>query len=156
MGSALVYVVVVALVAAVVYLGVALLFGRGEELAPMPPGSTPTRLPAQDLSGADVRGLRFQQTLRGYKVSEVDWALERLAGEVDVLRARLERAEGRAGDGRAGTGEVPAPTRHPGGAGPDRSGPDPIDPAPTDPRITPATASDRRTETRTESHHGHQ
>jgi len=136
MGSALVYVVVVALVAAVVYLGVALLFGRGEELAPMPPGSTPTRLPAQDLTGADVRSLRFQQTLRGYKVSEVDWALERLAGEVDVLRARLERAEGRAAD--------------------ERAGPDPTDPAPTDPRIAPATASDRRTETRTESHHGHQ
>lgn len=90
MGSALVYVVVVGVVAAAVYLLTALVFGRGEELAPMPPGATPTRLPARDLVGDDVRELRFQQTLRGYKCSEVDWALERLASEVDALRARLE------------------------------------------------------------------
>lgn len=83
------YVVVVGLVAAAVYLVAALVFGRGEELAPMPPGATPTRLPARDLTGGDVRDLRFQQALRGYKCSEVDWALERLAAEVDALRARV-------------------------------------------------------------------
>lgn len=90
MGSALVYVVVVGVVAGAVYLVAALVFGRGEELAPMPPGATPTRLPARDLTGGDVRDLRFQQTVRGYKCSEVDWALERLAAEVDALRARLD------------------------------------------------------------------
>ena len=95
MGSALVYVVVVALVAAVVYLVAALVFGRGEELAPMPAGATPTRLPARDLAGDDVRDLRFQQAVRGYRMSEVDWAVERLAAEIDTLRARLDRAEGR-------------------------------------------------------------
>lgn len=94
MGSALVYVVVVGLVAAAVYLVAALVFGRGEELAPMPPGATPTRLPARDLTGGDVRDLRFQQALRGYKCSEVDWALERLAAEVDALRARVAIMEG--------------------------------------------------------------
>ena len=90
MGSALIYVVVVGLVAAVVYLAAAALTGRGEELAPMPPGATPTRLPAEDLAGDDVRELRFQQALRGYRMSEVDWALARLADEVDALRARLD------------------------------------------------------------------
>ena len=100
MGSALVYVVVVGLVAAAVYLVAALVFGRGEELAPMPPGATPTRLPARDLTGGDVRDLRFQQALRGYKCSEVDWALERLAAEVDALRARVAVMEGRAGSAR--------------------------------------------------------
>lgn len=94
MGSALVYVIVVGLVAAAVYLLAAFVFGRGEELAPMPPGATPTRLPARDLTGSDVRDLRFQQTLRGYKCSEVDWALERLAAEVDALRARVDAMEG--------------------------------------------------------------
>lgn len=89
MGSALVYVAVVAVVAAVVYLATALLAGRGEDLAPMPPGATPTRLPAQDLTGADLRELSFQQSFRGYRMSEVDWALDRLAAEVDTLRARL-------------------------------------------------------------------
>ncbi len=104
MGSALIYVLVVGLVAAVVYLAAAALAGRGEELAPMPPGSTPTRLPAADLCGADVRELRFQQALRGYRMSEVDWALHRLAGEIDTLRARLEEAERRTGPQEAGRG----------------------------------------------------
>ena len=94
MGSALVYVLVVGAVAAVIYLATALLAGRGEELAPMPPGATPTRLPARDLAGADVRELRFQQTFRGYRMSEVDWALDRLAAEVDALRGRLAVHEG--------------------------------------------------------------
>jgi len=102
MGSALVYVIVVGLVAAAVYLIAAFVFGRGEELAPMPPGATPTRLPARDLTGSDVRDLRFQQALRGYKCSEVDWALERLAAEVDALRARVEAMEGAAADAEPG------------------------------------------------------
>ena len=102
MGSALVYVIVVGLVAAAVYLLAAFVFGRGEELAPMPPGATPTRLPARDLTAGDVRDLRFQQALRGYKCSEVDWALERLAAEVDALRARIEAMET--------DGEAPAAT----------------------------------------------
>jgi DivIVA domain-containing protein len=72
----------------------ALLSGRGEELEPMPPGATPTRLPARDLTGADLRELRFQQSFRGYRMSEVDWALDRLAAEVDTLRARLAVHEG--------------------------------------------------------------
>jgi DivIVA domain-containing protein len=125
MGSALVYVIVVGLVAAAVYLLVAFVFGRSEELAPMPPGATPTRLPARDLTGGDVRDLRFQQTLRGYKCSEVDWALERLAAEVDALRARVEAMEG-AVDGRE---EPPARTN-----GHART-PDVADPAPTDPTV---------------------
>jgi DivIVA domain-containing protein len=89
MGSALVYVLVVGVVAGVIYVATALLAGRGEELEPMPPGATPTRLPARDLTGADLRELRFQQSFRGYRMSEVDWALDRLAAEVDTLRARL-------------------------------------------------------------------
>ena len=39
--SALIYIVVMALVAAVVFLLAALVFGRGEELAPLPPGASP-------------------------------------------------------------------------------------------------------------------
>jgi DivIVA domain-containing protein len=124
MGSALVYVIVVGLVAAAVYLLVAFVFGRGEELAPMPPGATPTRLPARDLTGGDVRDLRFQQALRGYKCSEVDWALERLAAEVDALRARLDAVE------VEGSAEVPRTNGHA------RSSADVAevsDPSPTDP-----------------------
>lgn len=119
MGSALVYVVVVGLVAGAVYLVAALVFGRGEELAPMPPSATPTRLPARDLTGTDVRDLRFQQTVRGYKCSEVDWALERLAAEVDALRSRLEvvtAARPNGPDGPAGPSAPPDDPTGPTGA----------------------------------------
>jgi DivIVA domain-containing protein len=125
MGSALVYVIVVGLVAAAVYLVAAFVFGRGEELAPMPPGATPTRLPARDLTGGDVRDLRFQQALRGYKCSEVDWALERLAAEVDALRARVEAMEDLAAD------PEPAPAPRANG----HAGREVDDPAPTDPTV---------------------
>ena len=85
----LMYVVIVAIVAGVLFLLASLIFGRGEELEPLPPGTTVTLLPAADVTGADVRSLRFQQTLRGYKASEVDWALERLGDEIDSLRRQL-------------------------------------------------------------------
>ena len=91
--SALIYLFVVLAVAAVVYLLAALVFGRGEELAPLPPRATPTRLPPDGVDGADVRELRFQQVLRGYKAAEVDWALERLAGELDELHGRIATLE---------------------------------------------------------------
>src|SRR3954454_24864740 len=94
MGSALVYVLVVGVVAAVIYVATALLAGRGEELEPMPPGATPTRLPARDLTGVDVRGLRVQQAFRGYRMSEVDWALDRLGPAAAALRPRLPAHEG--------------------------------------------------------------
>ncbi|SDJ70437.1 DivIVA domain-containing protein [Actinopolyspora mzabensis] len=89
MASALIYVVIVLAVAAVVYLLAVLVFGRGEELEPLPPGATPTRLPPPPVTGQDVRSLRFQQVFRGYKASEVDWALERLADELDDTRQRV-------------------------------------------------------------------
>jgi DivIVA domain-containing protein len=91
--SALIYLVVVLAVAAVVYLLGSVVFGRGEELEALPPGTTPTRLPSADVQGSDVRGLTFQQVFRGYKTAEVDWALERLAGEVDQLRGRVATLE---------------------------------------------------------------
>ncbi|GLZ35757.1 cell division protein DivIVA [Lentzea sp. NBRC 105346] len=93
MTTALIYLIVMVLVAAVVFLLASLVFGRGEELAPLPPGASPTRLPAEDVTSQDVRDLKFQQVLRGYKMTEVDWALQRLADEVDVLRARVAELE---------------------------------------------------------------
>ncbi|GAA3630434.1 DivIVA domain-containing protein [Lentzea atacamensis] len=93
MTNALLYLIVMVAVAAVVFLLAALVFGRGEELAPLPPGASPTRLPSDDITAEDVRELKFQQVFRGYKMNEVDWVLQRLATEVETLRARVEELE---------------------------------------------------------------
>ena len=93
MTNALIYLIVMVAVAAVVFMLAALVFGRGEELAPLPPGASPTRLPSDDITADDVRELKFQQVFRGYKMSEVDWVLQRLATEVGELRARVEELE---------------------------------------------------------------
>lgn len=89
----LLYVVIIAVVAALLFFAASAVFGRGEELEPLPAGTTATILPAEGVTGDDVRALRFQQTLRGYKASEVDWALDRLGAEIDLLRSRLAAAE---------------------------------------------------------------
>jgi DivIVA domain-containing protein len=91
--TALIYLIIMVLVAAVVFLLASLVFGRGEELAPLPPGASPTRLPSDDISSDDVREVKFQQVLRGYKMSEVDWVLHRLADELDTLRTRVAELE---------------------------------------------------------------
>ncbi|HEX2212312.1 MAG TPA: DivIVA domain-containing protein, partial [Mycobacterium sp.] len=46
-------------------------------------------LPASGVTGADVEAVKFTQTLRGYKTSEVDWVLDRLGAELDLLRGQL-------------------------------------------------------------------
>lgn len=88
--TALIYLVVMILVAAVVFLLASVVFGRGEELPALPPGASPTRLPSSGVTAEDVRNVRFQLVLRGYKMSEVDWVLRRLAGELEDLRAELD------------------------------------------------------------------
>ena len=105
MGTALIYLLVVVAVAAAVFGIAAAVFGRGEELAPLAPGATPTRLPIGEVEAGDVRALRFPQAVRGYRMAEVDWVLDRLAteldqadhdravlaGQVDALREELAR-----------------------------------------------------------------
>ena len=91
MTTALIYLVVMLLVAAVVFLLASVVFGRGEELPALPPGASPTRLPSAGITAADVREVRFQLVVRGYKMSEVDWVLRRVGGELDELRAEVAR-----------------------------------------------------------------
>lgn len=85
MATALVYLIVVTVVAAAFFGLAAVVFGRGEELAPLAPDATPTRLPSRDIAGADLRELRFPQAVRGYRMAEVDWVLDRMADELDRL-----------------------------------------------------------------------
>jgi DivIVA domain-containing protein len=89
-GTALVYLIVVAAVAAAFFGVAAWGFGRGEELAPLAPDATPTRLPSNGIRGEDIRDLRFPQAVRGYRMTEVDWVLDRLADELDRVTAERD------------------------------------------------------------------
>ena len=103
MTTALIYLLVMVLVAAVVFLLASILFGRGEELPPLPPGASPTRLPESGITGDDLRIVRFQQVVRGYKMSEVDWVLARVGAELDELRARVAELERQLADHASNT-----------------------------------------------------
>jgi DivIVA domain-containing protein len=90
----LLYLVVLILVAVVLFGAASLLFGRGEQLPPLPRATTATVLPAFGVIGADVEAVKFTQALRGYKTSEVDWVLARLGLEIDNLRSQLAAVGG--------------------------------------------------------------
>jgi DivIVA domain-containing protein len=85
----LLYLLVLVLVAAVLFVIASAVFGRGEPLPPLPRATTATVLPTSGVTGADVGAVKFTQTLRGYKTSEVDWVLDRLSREIELLRRQL-------------------------------------------------------------------
>ncbi|WP_262490928.1 DivIVA domain-containing protein [Mycobacterium simiae] len=89
MALVLLYLLVLVLVATVLFGAASLLFGRGEQLPPLPRATTATVLPAYGITAADVAAVKFTQVLRGYKTSEVDWVLDRLGRELDALRGQL-------------------------------------------------------------------
>lgn len=67
--------------------------GHGEGLAPREVDDPPIRLPEDGINGDDVRAVRFSTAMRGYRVAEVDEVLQRLAQEIDALRAQLPEVE---------------------------------------------------------------
>jgi DivIVA domain-containing protein len=84
-------------------------FGRGEEMAPMPPDRTPTELPDErPVTGDDVREVRLPVAVRGYRMAEVDWVLDRVATQLDERDREIARLR------------EAAATSRPDGAGPDR------------------------------------
>ncbi|BDB44399.1 MULTISPECIES: DivIVA domain-containing protein [Mycobacterium] len=89
MALVLLYLVVLVLVAIVLFGAASLLFGRGEPLPPLPRATTATVLPAFGVTGADIDAVKFTQVMRGYKTSEVDWVLDRLAREIEILRGQV-------------------------------------------------------------------
>ncbi|TFV63047.1 DivIVA domain-containing protein [Geodermatophilus sp. DF01-2] len=104
--SALVSVATVLVVGGLLFLVGSLLLGRGETQPPADPDRSPLELPEdRPVTADDVRGVRMTVTVRGYRMTEVDWLLEQLARvleerdeQVAALRARLDEA-GRAMDG---------------------------------------------------------
>ena len=76
MTTVLQYLVIAGVIGLVVFTLETFVFGRGEQLAPLSPRVSPTELPEQGMSAEDVRRVRFAMALRGYRMSDVDWALE--------------------------------------------------------------------------------
>jgi DivIVA domain-containing protein len=90
----LLYLVVLILIAVVLFGVASVVFGRGEQLPPLPRSTTATVLPASGVTGTDVEAVKFTQVMRGYKTSEVDWVLDRLGAELDSLRGELAALRG--------------------------------------------------------------
>jgi DivIVA domain-containing protein len=99
----LLYLLVLIVVAGLLFVIASAVFGRGEQLPPLPRATTATKLPAYGVTGADVDAVKFAQTLRGYKTSEVDWVLDRLGQELDQLRGQLSSVHAAAGGDDADT-----------------------------------------------------
>jgi DivIVA domain-containing protein len=58
--------------------------GRGDSLGPAYDDRPDVRLPAdRPVTGDDLRALRFNTTLRGYRASEVDALIDLLAAQLD-------------------------------------------------------------------------
>lgn len=83
------YLFIALVVGAVVFAVAMVVFGRAEQLAPLPVRNSPTHLPDGSISAAEIHGVRFGVALRGYRMSDVDWTLDRLAEEVDRLHERI-------------------------------------------------------------------
>jgi DivIVA domain-containing protein len=118
--EAVVFVLTVLVVGALLFLGGSVLLGRGETQPPADPDRSPLELPLdRPVTADDVRGMRMSVTVRGYRMTEVDWLLEQLAraleerdAELAALRARLDEA------GRApGADDAPPTGAGPGGNG---------------------------------------
>lgn len=61
--------------------------GRGGSLGPAYDDRADVRLPADGpVTGDDLRALRFNTAVRGYRASEVDALIERLATQLDDRR----------------------------------------------------------------------
>lgn len=106
--TVVVYVVVTLVVAAALFTLSVVVFGRSEILPAVDRDHTITFLPEGPIDGDDLRSVRFGMGVRGYRMAEVDWALEQAAREIDDLRARLGEADPAAGrprqsDGRPAT-----------------------------------------------------
>ena len=94
MTTVLQYLVIAAVIGLVVFGIAVFVFGRGEQMAALSPRTSPTELPDRDLTADDVRKVRFAMAFRGSRMSDVDWALEKMADELDRLRAEVAGLSG--------------------------------------------------------------
>lgn len=86
------YIIALLVVGGLLFLAASYTFGRGEEMAPALPDGTPLELPDDRLAdGDDLRALRLSVAVRGYRMDEVDWLLDRLSEQVDTRDREIAR-----------------------------------------------------------------
>ncbi len=91
------FVVGVLVVGALLFLGASVLLGRAETRPPAELDRSPLGLPGdRPVTADDVRALQFSVTVRGYRMTEVDWLIDQFAlileerdAEIAALRAGL-------------------------------------------------------------------
>jgi len=77
-------------VAGIGFAVVAVITGRTDPMAAMPPDAAPLTLPPdRPVSPEDLEALRFDLAFRGYRMSQVDTALQRLSTELAQRDARI-------------------------------------------------------------------
>lgn len=97
----MIWLLVVALIAVVVAVTV-VATGRGGAYPDIEFDAPVRELPEGELRSADIRGSRFAVTVRGYRMSDVDALLERLA---DQLEERERGVSPQAGPAQPSTDE---------------------------------------------------
>jgi DivIVA domain-containing protein len=91
-GTVLGYIIALLVVGGLLFLAASYAFGRGEEMSPVLPEGTPVELPDDRLAdGDDLRALRLTVAVRGYRMDEVDWLLDRLSEQVDTRDREIAR-----------------------------------------------------------------
>lgn len=103
-----------------VLFGTAVLATRADPLlAPAPRDRPDVELPDRPLAAQDVAAVRFSMALRGYRMSEVDAVLDRLAAELDARDRRIaDLSDSGRPPGDAGAPAGPPPAVAPAGAPP--------------------------------------
>jgi DivIVA domain-containing protein len=108
--SAVVFVVTVLVVGALVFLGGSLLLGRGESRPPADLDRSPLELPEdRPVTADDLRAARISVTVRGYRMTEVDWLVEQLAQTLEERDAQLAELRARLDDAAPARDDVPPP-----------------------------------------------
>jgi len=102
-GTFLGWVLSALVVAALAFAVVAVVTGRTEVMADMPPDAAPGLPAERPVRSDDVAAARFDLAFRGYRMDQVDALLERLSvefaardEEIASLRVRMTEGHGRA------------------------------------------------------------
>lgn len=104
-----IYALTIVVAGGVLFLIGAFAFGRGEEMAAAPADRSPVWLPSgRPIVAGDVHGLVLPVCVRGYRMSDVDWVLDRLAETIEEREHEIARLRG----------EEPAETVSPAAAEP--------------------------------------